>query len=252
MGEVTFIPAFMGSPVELEIIGLLRYGGKALNMAGFALPHISEQPLPPLILVAGTSSEIGKTTLASKIIHILEAGRGLRVSSVMLSGTGSKADALEHRAAGASFFHSFIELGFCNTYRCDRSTFLAGIRNLLYWIAREERPDIIVGELGGDFVWGHNDDILTDPRIMQHAIKLLVVINDVVGAIGTLEIFRAWKLNVPVAFAGSWQRSHGGMRLRFEKLLNRPLLDIGNWGQIEKLIDDLPVGHFDAKIVQAC
>jgi hypothetical protein len=252
MGEITSIPSFMGKPVVLEMLGFLRHGGNVINMSNFAPPLIEDIALPPLILVGGTSSEIGKTTLIAKIIHILEIKHGLKVGSIMLSGTGSKADALAHRAAGSSFFHSFIETGFCNTYRCHKTVFLSNLRNLFRRIAREENPDVILGELGGDYIWGQNENILTDPQIMNNVRLIIVIVNDVPGAIGTREIFKNWNVQAPVVFASSWQRSYGGMRLRFQRILREPLLDVSDWKQIEKLTDETFLSSMHEDISCAC
>ena len=253
LGTVTFIPAFMGEPVQLDVAGLVKYAGKTMNIRDFGAPEVQRCYLPPILLIAGTSSEIGKTTLATRIIHILSRKYGLKVCSVIMSGTGSKSEALEYRAAGAAFFHSFIEAGFCNSYSCPKETFLPALENLFYRIATDEKPDIIIGELGGDFVWGNNDAILRDSIIMEYVELVIVIPNDVLAAIGTIEVFNSWRVRTQRLFVNSWLRSYGGMSMRYRKILDEELLDPDDARQIDRIlyhqvVRKLLFGHHGIKL----
>jgi|GEM_PF-6804784 len=244
VGKVLFIPPSMGEPVALVHEGFLVHRSRILSMKDFAIPEGGVTTLPPMILVAGTSSEIGKTTLTGKIIGLLAGKFGKKVSSVMMSGTGSRADALNHWKAGASHAHSFIETGLNNSYHCSAKHYRCAMRSLLGRIAEEEKPDFIVGELGGDFTWGNNDTILRDRRIMKHVKLIVVIVNDVVGARGTLELFRSWHIEEPPVFGHSWERSYGGMAVRLRELLGQKTLNVNDMASIEQAVRQcLPEGR---------
>lgn len=242
VGDITYIPPSMGQPNTVDIIGFLQYQGKVMNMLDFAPEATTPLSLnlPPVILVTGTSSEIGKTTTTARMINFLTKKYHLSVSSVMMTGIGSKADALNHLAGGSLNMHSFIETGYPST--CDKiadSDFLKRIESLFYRIAQEEKPDVIVGELGGDFTSLKNDVILQKSRIMNSTRAIVVAAGDIVAAIGTKFIFDSWKIKVPYYFANSWLRSYGGMKLRYKKMLNTLVYDVMDISSLELLADEL-------------
>lgn len=241
VGEVTYIPPFMGKPTMLEFIAYLSIDNKVLNLKNFA-PIISAMQnlsLPPVILIIGTSSEIGKTTLASRIMHLLAVKHQKKVSSLMLSCSGSKSDEIHHQAAGVSYINSFIQMGLPVTYDVAENEYLKIMEFQFQTIADQQKPLVIVGEVGGDFIWGNNQAFLRKSRVMKFVKHLIIISSDVVSAIGTQNLFAQWKIKVPLSFANSWLRSFEGMRIRYEKLLGKKLIDVQNTSAIEIFVDNL-------------
>ena len=136
-------------PVALELCGLLAWKRTAANLSRWRGRPPGLCTLPPVILIVGTATGIGKTTLTCRLIHTLVHDHGELVGSIMLSGSGGKDDALAYRAAGARFTHSFIEAGLGTSYSCPPREFVGLVDGICHRMAAEERPSIIVGELGG-------------------------------------------------------------------------------------------------------
>lgn len=247
VGELTYSPARLEEPPILEITGILMLNGGVLNMADFAPPPDDPCPLPPILLVAGTSSEIGKTTLSRNIIRFLVRKYRLDVTSIIMSGTGGKADAMAHREAGAKYFHSFIETGFSNSYGCDPRVFLPALESLFYRVAAREDPDVIIGEMGGDLIWGNNDAILSESVLTRSVRLLIVVASDAVSALGAKDLLSRWGVRIPLAFASYWLRSYGGMALRFRKHLKEECIDATDKNAIERFVDRELAGRITQK-----
>ncbi|MEA3355204.1 MAG: hypothetical protein U9Q63_01830 [Patescibacteria group bacterium] len=245
VGDVTYIPRFMGDIVGLDLIGYLKKDNKILNLKKVGEKNVvkSKMKIPPTILVVGTSSEIGKTTVTTRIINFLTRKYSKKVSSIMMTGTGSKADALSHLSSGAVKMHSFIETGIPSSYKVSDNVFLKSIEGLFNKIVVEDKPDIIVGEMGGDYCWGKNDLILKKSEIMKSVKFIVVLINDVIAAFGTKHLFDKWGVNKPYYFANSWLRSYGGMKLRFDRLLKKELVDVKSVEAIEQFLDKVYEKH---------
>ncbi|MDD5557041.1 MAG: hypothetical protein PHN82_07315 [bacterium] len=239
IGEAVYCPARLAAPVLLDVEGVLRHDGGVLNMSEFAPARVPAVPLPPIVLVAGTSADIGKTTLASQIIRILSHRYALAVCSVVVSGTGSRADAMTHMEAGARHSHSFIEAGLSNTYGCGAGTLLPALENVVYRSVFRDRPDVIVGEMGGDFIWGNNDAILRASALMRAVRILIVVAGDAVSAIGARELLSRWGVGVPLVFAFSWLRSFRGIALRCRKYLPEECVDATDGKAVERFVRDV-------------
>lgn len=227
-GGVVGLAAAGSSPVALDLLGFLTYEGAPVNLSQWGAGPVEPCALPPAILVGGTATGIGKTTLACRIIHLLARDKTQRVASIMLSGSGGKADTLAHRSAGARIFHSFIEAGLCNSYGCSPERYVSLVDNLCYRIAQEERPSVLVGEMGGDLLWGNNEVLLRRASFMHNVACLFVVSHDTLGAFGATQVLRDWKVNVPLRYVVSWTQNHGALALRFKQYLQQDLVDSSN------------------------
>jgi len=218
--------AAAGSPqIALDLIGFLAYEGSPVNLSQWGASPVAPCALPPVILVGGTATGIGKTTLACRIIHLLARDKTQRVASIMLSGSGGKADALAHRSAGAHFFHSFIEAGLYNSYGCSPERYVSLVDNLCYEIAEEEHPSVVVGEMGGDLLWGNNEVLLRRASFMRNVVCLFIVSHDTLGAFGATHVLRDWGVNAPLRYVVSWTQNHDALALRFKQLLRQDLVD---------------------------
>ncbi len=108
----------MKKPTVLKPLGILGdERGRAINLADFAMPHISlSTPKPLTIGVMGTAMNAGKTTTAAYLIHGLVKA-GLKVGAAKLTGTGAGGDIWFMKDAGADPVFDFIDAGFASTYK---------------------------------------------------------------------------------------------------------------------------------------
>jgi hypothetical protein len=104
----------------LKVLGVLASAdGRAMNIAAHA-PALaqrapSEAPRVPVIVVAGSSMNAGKTTACASLIHGLARG-GWRVGAVKFTGTGSFGDVQSYADAGAAEVLDFTDAGLASTY----------------------------------------------------------------------------------------------------------------------------------------
>lgn len=239
IGTCVFAPARHGPPPPVEVVGFLELGKAPCNLDVVRPPSMDAVTLPPVILVAGTSTGVGKTTLAGRIIHVLSQMPGQTVGSIMLSGSGGKSDTLAHRAAGARFFHSFIETGLCNSYGCPPDEFVERVDDLVYRMVAHERPTVIVGEMGGDFIFGNNEPLLRQSCLIPATIGLFVVCHDALATLGALRVLESWEIRAPIHPVVSWSQNHAAMRLRFARFIRKEPLDPDNGPMLTRLLDQM-------------
>lgn len=133
-------------PTEITPIGLIvDSSGKPINLAGYSVTPVITENLPPIIIVAGTSMNAGKTASATSLIHGL-ARVGFRVGAAKLTGTGAGGDVWSMVDAGAHKVLDFTDAGHASTYLCTPDEIEAITRTLFSQLAAEQ-CDVIVAEI---------------------------------------------------------------------------------------------------------
>src|SRR5215212_9595931 len=135
----------LNNAIEVEVMGMPVRDGEILNISeGAILPRATLTQTAPLVLVAGTCMNSGKTYAATEIIKHL-ARAGMRVAAAKLAGVACLRDTLNMQDHGAIKTLSFLDCGLPSTVGLsDLAPVAKGV------IARlvEEQPDCIVIELG--------------------------------------------------------------------------------------------------------
>jgi hypothetical protein len=222
LGIETWTPE-PGNPVgaqasaTVEAIGLVTDGGRPVNITRFSRVPAVQASSAPVLVVCGTAAEVGKTTLACRLIRHLTETAGKTVVAIKPTGSGGITDSLAHKQAGALATYDAVDCGMPSSYTsAARFTRLAG-RCLLY--AEEHQPDLVVCELGGDVTWGNNDTFLRLPGL-RHRIKgILCIAGDAAAALGA----RAYLDNVglgdlPTTFIPAYTRNPRTFRERLCRL----------------------------------
>ena len=192
----------LGTPLNVEVMGMAVRDGKPLNIAEGAIPPretLADIPdFPPLVLVEGTCMAAGKTQAACEIIQKLNQ-RGWRCAALKATGVACQRDVLNMIDHGARDGLSFQDAGLPSTV--DHHD-LAGItRGLLARLA-ESRPDVIVVELGDGIIGGYGvEALLRDPDIRRATRVHVMAANDLVAAWGALRVMKEMDLRIDV-FAG--------------------------------------------------
>jgi len=133
-------------PTEITPIGLIvDRSGKPINLASYALPAVNARELPPIVIVAGTSMNAGKTTTATSLIHGLVRA-GFRVGAAKLTGTGAGGDFWSMTDAGAHKVLDFTDAGHASTYLCAPQEIEAITHKLFAQLAADD-CDVIVAEI---------------------------------------------------------------------------------------------------------
>lgn len=184
----------VGAPFSAEVLGaVLAYPnfqsrqGIPAHISMNALPAAeSLPPMAPVIYVAGTCMNSGKTAAACQLVRHL-SHRGLRVAGAKLTGISLLRDTLSMQDYGAERVTSFNETGVVTTgpdtaARATRAVFAELMRGT---------PDVIMAELGDGILGEYGvQAILSDPELHSCGTAMVLCANDPVGAWGGVQILR--------------------------------------------------------------
>ncbi|RMG47492.1 MAG: hypothetical protein D6718_03540 [Acidobacteria bacterium] len=217
LGRCTSVHPDLGPPFEAEVLGAVldfprtgdRIGRPAHIRRGAIPPAESLDPGPPIVFVAGTSMNSGKTAAAVEIIRGLTRA-GCRVAGVKLTGVALRRDALAMQDAGALLALTFTDAGAVST---DPDLVLPVAKGLLNHLGRHLRPDIVVAELGDGILGEYGvQAILADAELMGRCAALVLCAPDQVGAWGGVEILRRTYGIAPSIVAGPATDTEVGCR----------------------------------------
>ena len=208
MGICTGHHSSFSDAIDLEVLGIACDGDKnPLNISVGAIKSAAALTTSaPIVIIAGTCMNSGKTVAATEIIK-QAASAGLRVAGAKLSGIACLRDTLNMEDHGAIATASFLDCGLPSTAGADDIAPVArGILNHLDTFA----PDLIVAELGDGIVGGYSvDSILCDPAILAATSVFVFCASDYVGVIGGVEVLRQKGITIDVV-AGSVTDSQMG------------------------------------------
>jgi len=197
IGHCTGHHSSLGDAIKLEVIGLVcDEAGRVLNIADAALPpRTTLGETAPIVMIAGTSMNSGKTYAATELIK--QATReGLRVAAAKLSGVACLRDTLNMSDHGAVATASFLDCGLPSTVDIDD---LAPSAKAIIARLNEVSPDLIVIELGDGILGGYSvDTVFADFELLEATAALVFCASDYVGAWGGIELLRRKGVEVDV------------------------------------------------------
>jgi hypothetical protein len=209
----------LSDAIEVEVLGAVTSeqslaNGTVLNIADNALtPAYALKPSAPIVIVAGTCMNSGKTVAATEIVK-QASHHGLKVAGAKMSGVACLRDTLNMQDCGASVTASFLDCGLPSTVGIDD---LAPIAKSILNKLNESNPDLIVVELGDGIVGGYSvDSILHDEEIKEATSTFVFCASDYVGVIGGIEVLKQFGIAIDV-IAGSVTDSQAGEDFVVEK-----------------------------------
>jgi hypothetical protein len=163
----------------------------------------------PVVALAGTCMEAGKTAAASAIIARMRH-RGLTVDAFKATGVSLRRDILAFEDSGARRTMIFTDLGIVTTTaRCGPAL----TRTMLTEMASGS-PDVIVFELGDGLLGPYGvDAILLQPDIRAALSAVVLSANDPVAAWGGVKLLRERFLIEPCAVTGPATDNQVGVEL---------------------------------------
>ncbi len=198
----------LSDAIEVEVIGLAcDADANVLNISDNSLATSdSLVPSAPIVIVAGTCMNSGKTVAATELIR-QASNAGLRVAGAKLSGIACLRDTLNMEDHGAVATASFLDCGLPSTVdHQDLSPVAKGILNHLNGFD----PDLIIVELGDGIVGGYAvDSVLRDKEIRSAISSFVFCASDYVGVVGGLAVLKEFDIDVDV-IAGSVTDSQMG------------------------------------------
>jgi hypothetical protein len=186
----------LNNAIEVEVIGMPLGNGRSLNISeGAIAPRDTLTATTPLVLVAGTCMNSGKTYAATEIIkHLTRAG--LRVAAAKLSGVACLRDTLNMQDHGAVKTLSFLDCGLPSTVGVSNLAPIA--KGVIEELAAVE-ADCAVIELGDGLLGGYSvETIFKDAELMRATAALVFCASDFVGAWGGRELLGAHNVRIDV------------------------------------------------------
>jgi hypothetical protein len=187
----------LGDAIKLQVIGLVcDEKDRVLNIADAALPaQTMLGETAPLVMIAGTSMNSGKTYAATELIK--QATRaGLRVAAAKLSGVACLRDTLNMADHGAVATASFLDCGLPSTVAIGD---LAPTAKAIIARLNEVAPDLIVIEMGDGILGGYSvESVFADAELRDATAALVFCASDYVGAWGGIELMRRRGIEIDV------------------------------------------------------
>ena len=194
--------------IEVEVVGIAcDVDGTILNISDNALETATSlSASAPIVMIAGTCMNSGKTVAATEIIR-QASNAGLRVAGAKLSGIACLRDTLHMQDHGAVATASFLDCGLPSTVEYgDLAPVAKGILNHLNTF----NLDLIVVELGDGIVGGYAvDSVLKDAEIKAAISSFVFCASDYVGVIGGIAVLKDLGIDIDV-IAGSVTDSQMG------------------------------------------
>jgi hypothetical protein len=187
----------LGDAIAVEVIGLVcDEKERVLNIADAALsPQMSLGDTVPIVMIAGTSMNCGKTYAATELIK--QATRaGLKVAGAKLSGVACLRDTLNMADHGAIATASFLDCGLPSTVDAGD---LAPVAKAIIARLNESGPDLIVLELGDGILGGYAvESIFADKELREATAAVVFCASDYVGAWGGIQLLRQRRMTIDV------------------------------------------------------
>lgn len=196
LGRCTSSNPDIGPPFRAEVLGAVlafpdlgdRIGRPATIADGAVPPAEALECGVPVVYVAGTCMNAGKTVAATELVRGLTRA-GLRVAACKLTGVSLMRDTLSMLDAGAVAALTFNDAGAASTHA---GMTVPVARGLLNRLAKERtvRADVIVAELGDGILGEYGvQDILLDDGLMGLAAAHVVAAPDPVACWGAQQLF---------------------------------------------------------------
>jgi hypothetical protein len=164
----------------------------------FELTNEFETRGVPIVALAGTCMEAGKTAAACAIVARLRH-RGLSVHAFKATGVSLRRDILAMEDAGARRSQIFTDFGVVTT---TARTGPALTRTMLTEMT-QGRPDVVVFELGDGILGAYGvEAILAAPDIARSLSAVILSANDPVAAWGGVKLLRERFAIEPCAVTG--------------------------------------------------
>src|SRR5918993_3201423 len=194
LGRCTSVNPDIGPPFRAEVLGAVLAFPELGDRVGRPA-HIRDRAVPasdvlesrvPVVYVAGTCMNAGKTVAATELVRGLARG-GLRVAAAKLTGVSLMRGALSMLDAGAVAALTFNDIGIASTHPGVTVATAKGIFNRL----ATAKPNVIVAELGDGILGKYGvQDILQDRELMKVSAACVMAAPDPVACWGAAELMR--------------------------------------------------------------
>lgn len=195
LGRCTSVNPDIGPPFRAEVLGAVltfpelgdRIGRPAHIRDGAIPPAERVTGSVPIVYVAGTCMNSGKTVAATELVRGMSRA-GLRVGALKLTGVSLMRDALSMRDAGAVAALTFNDAGAASTHAGMTVPIARGLINAMLE-PLGARPDVLVAELGDGILGEYGvQDILRTRDLTALGAAWVMAAPDPVGCWGAREL----------------------------------------------------------------
>jgi hypothetical protein len=206
----------VGKPFEVEILGqVLRFaefqsrrGEPAFTTMGALEPRPVAHVTAPVVYVAGTSMNSGKTAAACALVRGFSQA-GWRVGAAKLTGVSLMKDKLGMLDYGAEVAYDFTDAGCVAT----SPEVAAAVTRTVFAALSARGVDVIVAEMGDGILGEYGvQAILADPDLGKLHSAFVLCANDPVGVTGGVELLEREYGIRPDLVAGPATDNHVGTR----------------------------------------
>ena len=188
---------------QIAPLGLLvNKDQQVLNLGTYAMPksHFTQSCAVPVIAVAGTAMDAGKTTAAGDLIRGLNHA-GFKVGAAKVTGTGACGDYFFFKDAGADYVVDFTDFGYGSTFGIGESELNRLFCDMVLHL-QDRKLDVIVLEIADGLLQPETAALLASDRYMQLVDSMIFCAPDALGAVGGVEWLEHLGLHVS-AVAGA-------------------------------------------------
>ena len=183
-------------PTELQPDGyLLDREGTVINLSRYALEAPTAASPKPVIGVAGTSMNAGKTTVMASLVRGLSAA-GLGVAALKVTGTGAGNDLWAYQDAGAALALDFTDAGHASTYRAPAEAIEACLARLVGIASGSADVDVVLVEVADGLLHPESLALIESPTFRSLDARVVFAAGEAMGAMAGAEMLRARGVNV--------------------------------------------------------
>lgn len=189
-GEFVSATKELGKPYKAEFLGYVVEDETVLNMKEYGIEKREElEEGPRVVPVVATRMDAGKTTVASKLIELLDE-QGYSVGSVKLTGSARERDRIDMYEAGSQVSLDFVDAGLPSTVE-EADQVIGAARGLIHEAWQQGDLDLIVAEFGAGVISNYRvQEVLKDLDIRETVFSVASVALDVSGAYGLKKILQ--------------------------------------------------------------
>lgn len=170
---------------EIQPLGLIgNKDGHIINLRDYCTLNTNIQQVNtdiPILLVAGSSMNAGKTTTVASIIKGLTAD-GYNVAAAKVTGTGSGGDLWHFLDAGVKHGIDFTDAGYATTYLMSNEKLISVFHNMLAHLSTQG-VDIIVVEVADGILQGETKRLLESQEVLNTTTAMIYTAGDSTSAI---------------------------------------------------------------------
>ena len=197
------VGAFVGeSPREKGHLGQVRFlgtmrgeDGATLNIRQFVLLEPGVDYAAPVFLIAGTSSEVGKTTAAISVLRALRKSGRNRVVALKATGTSSVTELHSYEDFGATPCFDSVDFGLPTTYPSGRDGIDAHFDTMLDTCLAIPADAVLI-ECGGDVLGANVPRFLASLAKRRQDVRVILAASDSLAALGAKSVLADMGLTV--------------------------------------------------------